>query len=437
MGSFTNRLRHAWNVFSGKERYYGSNLGPSSASRQDLRKFSRGNRQSITASALNKIAIDCAAIDIHHCRVDIDGNFKEVIYSPLNDIFNLEANIDQTGRQFIQDVVMSMLDEGKVAIVPIETDDNLFTNGSFGICSMRTGKIKEFFPKHVRVTVYNDHTGEHEDIILPKEKVGIIENPLYAIMNEPNSTLQRLIQKMNLLDYVDEQAGSGKLNILFQLPYTLRTEYHKNQAAERKKELEDQLTNSKYGVAYIDSTEHVTQLNRPIENNLLEQIKYLTEMFFNQIGLTQNVFNGTASEAEMLNYYSRTIEPIMAAITDEVKRKFLTKTARTQGQSIMFFRDPFKLVPVDKIADIADKMTRNAILSSNELRGIVGYRPVDDDRANQLRNANLNETPGAPPPPTTDPTSPPPDEQDYVEADIPTDDVGGMTMSEIRQLLGK
>lgn len=405
MDSFKDRLRHAWNVFSGKDQYAYRNIGPSSTSRQDLRKFTRGNRQSIMSSALNRIAMDCAAIKIYHCYVNKDDEFISTIKSPLNDIFNLEANIDQDGRAFLQDVVMSMLDEGKVALVPIETDDDLFANGSFGITSMRTGKIVEFYPQHVKVNVYNEKTGNKEDVVLPKNRVGIVENPFYAVMNEPNSTLQRLVHKMNLIDYVDEQASSGKLNILIKLPYTLRTDYHKNQANQRKQELEDQLTNSKYGIAYVDQTEQITQLNRPIDNNLLEQIDKLTEQFYNQIGLTKSVFDGTASESEMLNYYSRTIEPIMSAICNELKRKFLTKNARTRGQSIYFFRDPFKLVPVEKIADIADKMTRNAILSSNELRGIVGYRPVDDDRADQLRNANLNETPGAPPAPSTNPNA--------------------------------
>lgn len=415
MVSFKDRLRHAWNVFSSKDPYAYRNIGPSSTSRQDLRKFTRGNRQSIMSSALNRIALDCAAIKVYHCYVDKDDKFLQGIDSPLNSIFNLEANIDQDGRAFLQDIVMSMLDEGKVALVPIETDDNLFANGSFGITSMRTGKIVEFYPQHVRVNVYNEKTGNKEDIVLPKNRVGIIENPFYAVMNEPNSTLQRLVRKMNLIDYVDEQTSSGKLNILIKLPYTLRTEYHKNQANERKKELEDQLTNSKYGIAYVDSTEQITQLNRPIDNNLLEQIKDLTEQFYNQIGLTKAVFDGTASESEMLNYYSRTIEPIMSAICNEVKRKFLTKNARTRGQSIYFFRDPFELVPVEKIADIADKMTRNAILSSNELRGIVGYRPVDDDRADQLRNANLNETPGAPPAPSTNPEMQQMYDQEYAD----------------------
>lgn len=405
MDSFKDRLRHAWNVFSGKDQYAHRNIGPSSTSRQDLRKFTRGNRQSIMSSALNRIAMDCAAIKVYHCYVNKDDEFISTIKSPLNDIFNLEANIDQDGRAFLQDIVMSMLDEGKVALVPIETDDNLFANGSFGITSMRTGKIVEFYPQHVKVNVYNEKTGNKEDVVLPKNRVGIVENPFYAVMNEPNSTLQRLVHKMNLIDYVDEQASSGKLNILIKLPYTLRTDYHKNQANQRKQELEDQLTNSKYGIAYVDSTEQITQLNRPIDNNLLEQIDKLTEQFYSQIGLTKAVFDGTASESEMLNYYSRTIEPIMSAICNEIKRKFLTKNARTRGQSIYFFRDPFELVPVEKIADIADKMTRNAILSSNELRGIVGYRPVDDDRADQLRNANLNETPGAPPAPSTNPNA--------------------------------
>lgn len=401
MVAFKDRLRHAWNVFTAKDPYQFKNLGVSSSSSLDLRRFTKGNRQSIMSSALNKIAIDCAAIEIKHCRVDENNVYVETIDDPLNKIFNDEANIDQDGRAFVQDIVQSMLDEGHVVLVPTITDDNIFTNGTFGITAMRTGKVREWFPQHVRVNVYNELSGQREDVILPKSKIAIIQNPLYAIMNEPNSTLQRLIRKMNLLDYIDEQSGSGKFNLIFQLPYTLRTEYHKNQAEERKKSIEDQLKDDKYGIAYIDSTERVTQLNRPIENNLLEQIKYLTEMFYNEIGLTKSVFDGTASEAEMLNYYSRTIEPIMAAITNEVKRKFISKTARTQRQSMLYFRNPFKLIPVDKIADVADKFTRNAILSSNELRCIVGYKPVDDERADELRNANLNEQVGAEPPPST------------------------------------
>lgn len=400
MASFKDRLRHAWNIFTAKEPIY-RDLGESSYYRKDMQKFTRANRQSVAAAALTKIAVDCASIEIRHCRVDANGRFSSTIDSSLNDIFNLEANKDQTGREFIQDIVISMLDEGCVAIVPIETDSNIFNNGAFGITSMRVAKIREWFPDEVRVNIYNDKTGNHQDIILPKSKVGIIQNPLYAIMNEPNSTLQRLIKKMNMLDYVDERNASDKLNMFIQLPYSLRTEHHKNQAKERIDDIENQLKTSKYGLAYIDATEHVTQLNRSLDNGLLEQIKYLTEMFYNQIGLTKAVFDGTASESEMLNYYSRTIEPIVAAITNEVKRKFLTKTARTQHQSIVFFRNPFKLVPVDKIADVADKFTRNAVLSANELRGIVGYKPVDDERADELRNANLNEQPDALPPPST------------------------------------
>lgn len=441
MVSFKDRLRHAWNVFTSKDPYRYKNIGPSWSSRQDLRKFTRGNRQSIMSSALNKIAIDCAGIDIKHCRTDENGRYKETIKSSLNEILSTEANIDQTGRQFVQDVVMSMLDEGSVALVPIETDTDFLMDGTFGIMSMRTGRITEWFPEHVKINVYNEKTGLREDIILPKSKVGIVENPLYAIMNEPNSTLQRLIRKMNLLDAIDEQSGSGKLDLLIQLPYSLRSEFHKNQAKDRKEEIENQLYESKYGIAYIDSTERVTQLNRPIDNNLLEQIKYLTEMFYNQIGLTKAVFDGTASEAEMLNYYSRTVEPIMAAICNEIRRKFLTKTARTQGQSVLFFRNPFKLVPVDKIADIADKFTRNEILSSNELRGIVGYKPVDDERADQLRNSNLNEEAGALPPPSTEGGSPMDMEQpaEGMPQEEPaaggTPDLGSISMDEVRRRL--
>lgn len=427
MDSFKDRLRHAWNVFTGRNVYDFRNVGPSSSSRQDIRKFTRGNRQSIMSSALTKIAIDCAGIEIKHCRVDKNGRYETTIDSSLNYILNTEANTDQTAKAFIQDAVMSMLDEGHVALVPIETDTSLFANGAFGITTMRTGKVTEWFPENVRVNVYNEKTGRREDIILPKSKVGIVENPFYAIMNEPNSTLQRLIRKMNILDAIDEQSGSGKLDLLIQLPYTLRTDYHKDQAKERKTEIENQLQDSKYGIAYIDSTEHVTQLNRPVDNNLLEQIKYLTEMFYNQIGLTKAVFDGTASEAEMLNYYSRTVEPIVAAIANEIKRKFLTKTARTQGQSILYFRDPFKLIPADKMADIADKFTRNEILSSNEIRGIVGYKPVDDERADQLRNSNLNEQVGALPPPSTE------DEPADEESGMP--DLGSISMDEVRRRL--
>lgn len=402
MVAFKDRLRHAWNVFTARDPFAYKDYGESSSTRRDIQRFTKGNKQSIMSAALTKIAMDCAGIEIKHCKVDENGRYESTVDDALNSIFNLEANKDQTGRDFVQDIVISMLDEGHVALVPIETDNNLFTNGSFGITSMRTGRIREWFPDDVRIDVYNDRTGRHQDIIMPKSKVGIIQNPLYAIMNEPNSTLQRLIRKMNLLDYIDEQSGSGKLNLLIQLPYSLRSEYHKNQASDRKNQIEEQLYNSKYGIAYIDSTEHVTQLNRPIDNNLLEQIKYLTEMFYNQIGLTKAVFDGTASEAEMLNYYNRTIEPIMAAITNEVKRKFLTKTARSQHHSIVYFRNPFKLVPVEKIADTADKFIRNEILTPNEFRAIVGYKPVDDERADQLRNPNLNEQIGAEPPPTTD-----------------------------------
>jgi hypothetical protein len=417
MVTFKDRLRHAWNVFTAKNPFSYKDLGESSSARRDIQRFTKANRQSIMSAALTKIAIDCAGIEIKHCRVDQNGRYKETIDSSLNDIFNLEANLDQTGRDFVQDIVTTMLDEGCVAIVPVETDNDLFANGAFGIVKMRTGRIKEWFPKNVRVDVYNELTGRHEDLILPKSKVGIIQNPLYAVMNEPNSTLQRLIRKLNLLDYIDEQSGSGKFNLIFQLPYTLRTEYHKNQAEDRRHQLENQLQDSKYGIGYIDATEKVTQLNRPIENNLLDQIKYLTDMFYSQIGMTKSVFDGTASETEMLNYYSRSIEPIMAAITGEIKRKFLTKTARSQDQSVLFFRNPFKLVPVDKLADTADRFIRNEILSPNEMRGIVGYKPVDDERADQLRNPNINEEAGMMEPPSTNSEGYP--EEEYPEEEMP------------------
>lgn len=434
MASFIDRLQHSWNVFRGRESVSSANYGPSFYSRPDMRKFTRGNRQSITAAAYTKIAVDCAAMKVLHCRTDSDGKYIETIDDSLNKIFTTEANLDQTGRAFVQDIVMSMMDEGVVAVVPTDTNRTINDNGTFDILTMRTGKIKQWFPEHVRVDIYDATSGKHVEIVVPKRSVAIIENPLYSIMNEPNSTLQRLIKKMNILDYVDEQTGTGKLDMLIQLPYSLRSQARKDEAKDRKKEIEDQLYNSKYGIAYIDATEKVTQLNRPLENNLLKQVEDLREEFYNQLGLTKNVFNGTASEAEMLNYYSRTIEPLMSAVVDEFKRKFLTKTARSQGQSIMFFREAFKLTPVEKLADVADKFTRNAILSSNELRGIVGYRPVDDARADELSNKNINEQVDAPPPPTTNDGESEEGPAGYdpgANFQIPS----GMTLSEMRQIM--
>ena len=392
MASFVERLQHGWNAFiNADSRYSYRDYGYESGIRNDRMQFTRSNRQSIVSSIYNQIAKDCAAIPLIHARVDDNGRYVETVKSGLNYCLSDEANIDQTGRAFIQDVVQSMLDEGSVAIVPIVTDISPIQNGGYDVQDIRTGKIKSWYPQHVRVDVYDDRTGQHKEIVLPKKMVAIIENPLYAIMNEPNSTLQRLIRKMNLLDMIDEQNGSGKLDLIIQLPYVIKSLAQRKEAKRRKKEIEDQINNSKYGIAYIDGTEKVTQLNRSVENNLLDQIKDLKSDLYSQLGLSEAVFNGTADEAAMLNYYNRTVEPILAAIANEIKRKFLTKTARTRGQSIVYIRDPFKLAPVEKIAEIADKFTRATVLSPNEVREIIGYRPVDNEKADELRNPNLNE----------------------------------------------
>lgn len=390
--TFGSRLKHAWNAFTNKDP-----TGPSGDSgagfyyRPDRPRFTRGNERSIVTSVYNRIALDVASININHVRLDENDRFTSIISSGLNECLTLNANIDQTGRGFIQDVVMSMLDEGSVAIVPVDTTFDPKVTGSYDINSMRTGKILEWKPKDVKVRLYNDRTGQKEEIWLPKSMVGIIENPLYAVMNEPNSTMQRLIRKLNLLDAVDEQSGSGKLDLIIQLPYVIKTEARKQQAENRRKQIEDQLAGSKYGIAYADGTEKITQLNRPIENNLLKQVEYLTNMLYSQLGISQAVMEGTADEKQMLNYNNRTIEPIISAIVDEMKRKFLTKTARSQKQSIMFFRDPFKLVPVENVAEIADKFTRNEIMTSNEFRQVIGMKPSDDPKADQLRNANISD----------------------------------------------
>ena len=389
--TFGSRLKHAFNAFMNRDPTYGKeSIGPGYSMRPDRSRLTRGNERSIVTSIYNRIAIDVAAININHCRVDENQRLVENIDSTLNTCLNLEANIDQTGRAFMQDVVMSLLDEGCVAIVPVETSIDPAVSSSYDIWSMRTGKILEWHPEHVRVRVYNEKTGCREDITVPKKTVAIVENPLYAVMNEPNSTMQRLIRKLNLLDAVDEQSGSGKLDMIIQLPYVIKTEARRKQADKRIKDIEDQLKGP-YGIAYTDGTEKIIQLNRPIENNLMKQIEYLTNMLYSQLGITQTVLDGTADEQTMLNYYSRTIEPIISAIVDEMKRKFLTKTARTQMQTIKFFRDPFRLVPVGNIAEIADKFTRNEILTSNEIRQIIGMKPSDDPKADQLINSNLNQ----------------------------------------------
>lgn len=388
------RIRNGWNAFINNRdpTYEYRNIGTGYSYRPDRVRFTRGNERSIVTSVYNRIALDVAAIDIRHCRLDENGRFKECIDSPLDECLNLEANVDQSGRSFIQDVVMSMLDEGCVAIVPVETSKDPNITDSYNIWSMRTGKILEWYPNDVRVRVYNDKTGNKEDILLSKKYVAIIENPLYAVINEPNSTMQRLIRKLNLLDVIDEQSGSGKLDLIIQLPYLIKTDARRSQAEKRRRDIEEQLSGSKYGIAYTDGTEKITQLNRSVDNNLMKQIEYLTSMLYSQLGITQAVLEGTADEQAMLNYTNRTIEPIISAIVDEMKRKFLTKTARSQNQTIAFFRDPFRLVPVNNIAEIADKFTRNEILTSNEIRQIIGIKPSDDPKADQLINSNISQS---------------------------------------------
>ena len=386
-----SRLKHAWNAFTNKDPtpYYSSYGGGSSSYRPDRPRFGMGNERSIVTSVYNRIAMDAAAVSIRHIRTDDNNQFLEVINSGLNSCFNLEANIDQTGRLFIQDAVMSMLDEGCVALVPVDTSFNPTITNSYDILTMRTAKILQWTPTHIQVRVYNDKTGLKEDIYVPKSTVAIIENPLYAVINEPNSTMQRLIRKLNLLDSIDEQSSYGKLDLIMQLPYVIKTEARQKQAEKRMKDIESQLEGSKYGIAYTDGTEKITQLNRPIGNNLMGQIEYLTSMLYSQLGITQSILDGTADERTMLNYHNRSIEPIVSAITDEAKRKFLSKTARSQNQSITFFRDPFKLVPVNDLSEIADKFTRNEILTSNEFRQIIGFKPSSDPKADELRNKNL------------------------------------------------
>lgn len=388
--SIGSRLKHAWNAFFNKDPTYYHDIGSGYSYRPDRPRLTRGNEKTIVNSVYNRIALDVAAVDIMHVRLDENGRYLESIDSGLNNCLTLEANIDQTGRDFIHDVVMSMLDEGCVAVVPVDTNIKPNAGGAFDILTMRTGKILEWYPQHVRVRVYNERTGQKEDIVVPKRTVAIIHNPLYAVINEPNSTMQRLIRKLNLLDAVDEQSSSGKLDLIIQLPYVIKTEARRKQAENRRKDIEQQLEGSKYGIAYTDGTERITQLNRPVENTLMSQVEYLTSMLYSQLGITQAIMDGTADEKTMLNYYNRTIEPFLSAIVDGMKRTFLTKTARSQRQSVEFFRDPFKLVPVSQISEIADKFTRNEIMSSNEIRQIIGMKPSSDPKADELRNKNLN-----------------------------------------------
>ena len=390
--SFISRLKSGWNAFRNRDPtgVYTQNIGPSYSYRQDRNRFSRGNERSIVVSVYNRIAMDAAAITMKHVQLDKNGRFSSEVNSGLNNCMNLEANIDQTGRAYMQDLVQSMLDEGCVADIPVETDKDPNLTESYQIRSMRTGKILDWYPRHVKVRVYNEESGQKEDIILPKKNIGIIENPLYAVMNEPSSTMQRLIRKLNLLDAIDEQSGSGKLDLIIQLPYSVKSDLRKKQAEQRREDIIDQLKGP-FGIAYTDGTEKIVQLNRPIENNLMKQIEYLTSQLYSQLGITQTIMDGTADDKTMLNYYNRTIEPIVAAIADERKRKFLSKTARTQGQSIMIFRDPFKLVPVNDLAEIADKLTRNEIATSNEMRQVIGWKPSDDPKADELRNSNISQ----------------------------------------------
>lgn len=395
--SFGARLKHAWDIFRGREptNTY-QDAGPGYSYRPDRPRLTRGNERTIITSIYNRIAVDVASININHCRIDENGRYAETIDSTLNQCLNIEANIDQTGRAFMQDVVMSMLDEGCVAIIPVDTSIDPSESASYNILSMRTGRILEWYPKHVRVQIYNDRVGKKEEITLPKSMVAIIENPLFAVMNEPNSTMQRLIRKLSLLDLVDEQSGAGKLDMIIQLPYVIKSEARKQQAEARRKDIEEQLANSKYGIAYADGTEKIVQLNRSLENNLLKQVEYLTNLLYSQIGFDQTVLDGTASEETMLRYQARIVEPIVSAIVDELKRKFLTKTARSQKQTIRFFIDPFKLVTISNIAGVADTFTRNEIMTSNEVRQIIGLKPSDDPKADKLVNSNMpqpeNET---------------------------------------------
>ena len=397
--SVGSRFKNAWNAFRNREpTKVFQDIGYGYSYRPDRFHLTRGNERSIVTSVYNRIALDVAAIDIRHVQLDAEGQFCDVVQSGLNNCLSTEANLDQTGRAFIQDAVMSMMDEGCIAIVPVDTDDDPVdtdddpddTTG-YQILSMRVGRIRDWYPKHIRVELYNEETGRKQDIVVPKSTVAIVENPLYAVINEPNSTMQRLIRKLNLLDAVDEQSSSGKLDLIIQLPYVIKTEARRKQAEKRRKDIEQQLAGSKYGIAYTDGTERITQLNRSLENNLMKQIEYLTSMLYSQLGITQSILDGTADDKTMLNYYNRTIEPIIAAIVDEMKRKFLSKTARSQNKSIKFFRDPFKLVPVADLAEISDKFTRNEIATSNEIRQVIGWKPSDDPKADELRNSNLSQ----------------------------------------------
>ena len=413
MPSLTQRLQNAWNAFRNLRDPTFTNYGLGTYYRPDRHRFSHSNERSIVTTIFNRIAVDCAAIDLEHVRLDEDGRYTDTIKSGLNDCLTFSANIDQTGKAFIEDIVQSMFDEGVVAVVPVDTTSNPYVTSSYDILSMRTGKVIEWYPRHVRVRLYNDRTGRQEELIMDKSAIAIIENPFFSVMNEPNSTLQRLIRKLNLLDYIDEQSSSGKLDLIIQLPYVIKTETRRQQAEARRKDIEMQLAGSKYGIAYTDGTERITQLNRSVENNIWGEIKDLTAMLYNQLGITEAILNGTADEQTMINYYNNTIVPIMSSIADEMQRKFITRTARTQGQAIRYFRDAFKLTPVSTLAELADKFTRNEIASSNEIRAIIGWKPSDDPKADQLVNSNLNQQKSE--------VQPAPDEENPEDADMKTE----------------
>lgn len=411
MPNFFQRLQHGWNAFRGRDRPEYQDYGAGHSTRPDRKRTRTGNERSIVNAIYNRIAMDVAANDIEHVKLDENGVYVETVKDHLNDCLTVEANLDQTSRAFFQDVVISMFDEGCVAIVPTDASLNPNKLTSYDIKQMRTAKIVQWYPRHVRLEIYDDFIGQMRQLVYKKESVAIIENPFYAVMNEPNSILQRLIRKLNLLDTIDEQSGSGKLDLIIQLPYAVRSELRQNQAEKRRKAIEDQLYGTKYGIAYTDATEKITQLNRPVENNLMNQIEYLVNTLYSQLGITPEILNGTANETTMLNYISRTVEPILSAIVDEMKRKFLTKTARTQGHSIVFSHDPFKLVPISKIADIAEKFVGNEIFTPNELRSIVGFRPADDATADELRNRRISQ-----PTEMLDPTVPP-EQVDQIQND--------------------
>lgn len=426
MGNFLDNLKHAWNVLRNREpTNFNYNPGPSYSYRPDRVRFSRGNERTIVTAIYNRIALDVAAVTIEHVQLDDKGRYKETIKSGLNNCLNLEANLDQASRPFKQDIVISMFDEGAVAVVPTDTTFDPSITDSYDVLTMRTAKILEWFPKHVKVQIYNEETGRKQDILLPKKQVAIIENPLYSVINEPNSTMQRLVRKLSLLDAVDEQSGSGKLDLIIQLPYTIKSDARRQQADNRRSDIEKQLSGSKYGIAYTDATEKITQLNRPLENNLMKQIEYLTSMLFSQLGITQSILDGTADEQTMLNYWNQTIEPIVSTIVDEMKRKFLTKTARTQGKTIKFFRDPFKLVSLEKLANAADTFTRNQVMTRNEVRDKMFMVPSDDPMADQLFNSNISQ-PGNQPMPVQ-PMDQPMDSESFVNQEqfTPTIDEHG------------